>query len=196
MAPATRGPPVAEGLHPGLPPPSVARPTNHVLVVSVARQQLRWYRREPEGPASPSWGTQAFRLHRVLRASTSRFGIGQVRDSNRTPLGLHRVACKIGAGWPVGTVFRARLPIGYTWKGLPAATIAHRILWLEGLEPGFNQGGRVDTRSRFIYIHGLADEPTLGRPASHGCVHLAADDLIPLHNQLPGETLVWITAGP
>jgi hypothetical protein len=30
--------------------------------------------------------------------STSRFGIGQNEGSNRTPLGLHRIAEKIGAG--------------------------------------------------------------------------------------------------
>lgn len=172
------------------------RLSDHVLVVSVARQQVRWYRR-PHADTNPSPPIHGeYRLHRTLRASTSRFGIGQVRDSNRTPLGLHRVSRKIGDGWPVGTAFRARVPVGFTWKGLPTATIAHRILWLEGLEPGFNQGGCVDTRSRFIYIHGLADEPTLGRPASHGCVHLAANDLIPLHDQVPVETLVWITAGP
>ncbi|MBL9134660.1 MAG: L,D-transpeptidase [Verrucomicrobiales bacterium] len=172
------------------------RPTHHVLVVSVARQHVRWYRRSTSADETAGHGLGPHCLHRILRASTSRFGIGQVRDSNRTPLGLHCIARKIGAGWPVGTVFRARVPVGFTWKGLPAATIAHRILWLEGLDPGFNRGGQVDTRSRYIYIHGLADEPTLGRPASHGCVHLAADDLIRLHNQVPAETLVWITAGP
>lgn len=172
------------------------RLTKHVLVVSVARQQVRWYRCRSAAQAGSVRAVDDLRLHRIFRASTSRFGIGQVRDSNRTPLGLHRIARKIGAGWPVGTVFRARVPVGFTWKGLPAATIAHRILWLEGLDPAFNQGGRVDTRSRFIYIHGLADEPSLGRPASHGCVHLSADDLIPLYHQLPNESLVWITAGP
>ncbi|MCC7375164.1 MAG: L,D-transpeptidase [Verrucomicrobiales bacterium] len=172
------------------------RLTKHVLVVSVARQQVRWYRCLAVAQAGSVRAVDDLRLHRIFRASTSRFGIGQVRDSNRTPLGLHRIARKIGAGWPVGTVFRARVPVGFTWKGLPAATIAHRILWLEGLEPAFNRGGQVDTRSRFIYIHGLADEPSLGRPASHGCVHLSADDLIPLYHQLPNESLVWITAGP
>lgn len=164
------------------------RPTPDLLVVSVARQQVDWYRRPRNAPDLP------LRHFRRFRASTSRFGIGQVRDTQRTPLGLHRIARKVGAGWPIGTVFRARQPIGYTWAGLPAATIAHRILWLEGLEPGFNRGGEVDTFSRYIYLHGLADEPTLGRPASHGCVHLAAADLMPLYDRLPEGTLVWIQA--
>jgi len=113
-------------------------------------------------------------------------------DSNQTPLGLHRVAQKIGAGHPIGTVFRSRKPVGYTWQGSPNASIVHRILWLEGLEPGFNRGGSVDTFSRYIYIHGFGDQTTLGRPFSHGCIHLAADDLIPLFDRVPVGTLVWI----
>jgi lipoprotein-anchoring transpeptidase ErfK/SrfK len=75
---------------------------------------------------------------------------------------------------------------------LPDATIVHRIFWLEGLEPGFNRGGAVDSFQRYIYIHGFADETTLGRPASHGCIHLSAADLIPLYDWLPEGTLVWI----
>lgn len=164
------------------------RPTAHLLCVSVARQSVRWFVREPRT-------AQLYRLERTFRASTSKFGIGQVRDTHRTPLGLHRIARKIGGGWPVGTVFRAREVVGFTWLGMPDATIAHRILWLEGLEPGFNRDGDVDTFRRYIYIHGLADEPTLGRPASHGCIHLAADDLMPLFDRVPVGTLVWITAG-
>lgn len=112
--------------------------------------------------------------------------------SNRTPLGLHRVAEKIGRGQPVGTVFRGRKPVGLTWQGMPQATIAHRILWLEGLEPGHNRGGQVDSHARYIYIHGLGDELTLGRPQSCGCIHLAAADLLPLFEKIPSGTLVWI----
>ena len=124
--------------------------------------------------------------------STSSFGLGQVMNSNRTPLGLHRVARKVGAGQPIGTIFRSRQPIGLTWQGQPQASIVHRILWLEGVEPGFNRGGDVDTFNRFIYIHGFGDETTLGRPKSHGCIHVAAADLLPLFDRLPVGTLVWI----
>ena len=127
-----------------------------------------------------------------FRISTSRFGLGQIADSNRTPLGLHRIAAKIGGGWPIGTVFKGRVPIGFTWLGLPEASIVHRILWLEGLEPGFNRGGNVDSYRRYIYVHGFPDETTLGRPASCGCIHLAAADLLPLFQQIPQGTLLWI----
>jgi hypothetical protein len=131
-----------------------------------------------------------FRRRYVI--STSRFGIGRRMNSNQTPLGLHRIARKVGGGHPIGTVFKSRQPVGLTWQGQPAGGIAHRILWLEGLEPGFNRGGNVDTFARYIYLHGYGDELTLGRPQSCGCVHLAAADLLPLYDRLPIGTLVWI----
>jgi hypothetical protein len=140
-------------------------------------------------------GSVNYRLRKRFLISTSRFGIGQVENSNQTPLGLHRIAQKIGGGQPIGTVFRSRRPVGFTWDGHPKASIVHRILWLEGLEPGFNSGGSVDTYRRYIYIHGFGDETTLGRPQSHGCIHLAARDLIPLYDVVPAGTLVWIGRG-
>jgi hypothetical protein len=131
-----------------------------------------------------------FRRRHVI--STSRFGIGQVMHSNQTPLGLHRIARKAGGGHPIGTVFKSRQAVGLTWQGQPDGSIVHRILWLEGLEPGFNRGGEVDTFRRYVYIHGYGDETTLGRPQSCGCIHLAAADLMPLYERLPVGTLVWI----
>ena len=124
--------------------------------------------------------------------STSAYGIGQVKNSQQTPLGLHRVARKVGAGHMIGTVFRSRKAVGPTWEGHSQASIVHRILWLEGLEAGHNSGGNVDTFERFIYIHGFGDETSLGRPKSHGCVHVAAADLMPLFDRVPVGTLVWI----
>jgi hypothetical protein len=169
-------------------------PTNDVLWVRIRTQQL--FHCEALRDDCPAHRQRRhpdyIPLERWYRCSTSRFGIGQREGSNCTPLGLHRIAQKIGGGWPVGTVFRGRQPVGFTWQGLPAATITTRILWLEGLEPGFNRGGDADSFRRYIYIHGTGDETTLGRPASHGCIHLAAADLIPLFNTLPVGTLVWI----
>ena len=138
--------------------------------------------------------TDSYRLRQQMRVSTSRFGIGQLENSNKTPLGLHRVARKIGGGSVLGTVFRSRQAIGLKWAGHPKGSIVHRILWLEGLEPRFNRGCNVDTFRRYIYIHGFGDETSLGRPQSHGCVHVAARDLIPLYDAVPEGTLVWIRA--
>ena len=128
-----------------------------------------------------------------FRCSTSRFGTGQIEGSNCTPLGLHRIVEKIGSGAPAGTVFKARQVVGHTSQPEFAdAKITTRILWLEGMEPGVNRGGNVDSHDRYIYIHGTADQSSIGRPASCGCIHLADADLIPLFDLLPSGTLVWI----
>ena len=168
---------------------SLGIPLSHcVLAVNTTRQSVSLFEKVSEPPRLCG----EYQLLKSLRCSTSRFGIGQVEGSNCTPLGLHRIAEKIGDGWPAGTVFKARQPIGYTWKGLPDAKITTRILWLEGLEPGFNRGGNVDSHARYIYIHGTGDQTTIGKPSSCGCIHLADADLIPLFAKLPSGTLVWI----
>lgn len=128
-----------------------------------------------------------------MRCSTSKFGVGEKANSNMTPRGLHRIAKKIGGGWPAGAAFTSRQMAGYTWAGKPMAPITTRIMWLEGLEPGLNRGDGIDSFARYIYIHGTGNETTLGRPDSHGCVHLAAADLVPLYDLLPEGTLVWIS---
>ncbi len=154
-------------------------PTKYVLTVSVKAQTLSLF--------------EDSQFVKKLPCSTSRFGIGQIEGSNRTPLGLHRIAEKIGGGEPAGTVFQSRLSVGHTSQPEFAdAKITTRILWLEGLEPGFNQGTNVDSHERYIYIHGTADQKTIGEPASCGCIHLADADLMPLFDLLPAGTLVWI----
>lgn len=154
------------------------RPAKFFLTVNSSRQTLSVF--------------EDFSFVRTFLCSTSRLGLGEVSGSHRTPRGLHRIARKIGGGWPVGTVLKARLPIGYTWAGHPGAPITTRILWLDGLEPGFNRGGAVDSHSRYIYIHGTGNELALGRPDSIGCIHLAAADLMPLYDRVPVGSLVWI----
>ena len=166
------------------------RPTRFLLAAAVSSQSMSLFE-STIANGSPSVFA-GYRLRKRYRISTSAYGVGQVIDSNQTPLGLHRVAHKIGGGQPIGTVFSSRKVVGLTWRGCPEASIVHRIFWLEGLEPGFNRGGDVDTYRRYIYLHGFSDEMTLGRPNSHGCIHLAARDLIPLFDFLPVGSLVWI----
>jgi hypothetical protein len=154
-------------------------PTPFVLVVSVADQTVSLFEQNE--------------LVKKMPCSTSRFGIGQIEGSNQTPLGLHRIAEKIGAGESAGTVFKARKVIGHTSQPeFAGAKITTRIFWLDGLEPGLNHGGNVDSHARYIYIHGTADQASIGQPASCGCVHLADADIIPLFDLLPSGTLVWI----
>ena len=157
------------------------------FTVSVANQTLSLF----EKSSMPSC-TDEYKFLKKFPCSTSRFGIGQIEGSNCTPLGLHCIAEKIGDGLPAGTVFKARQPIGHTSKGIPDAKITTRILWLEGLEPGLNRGGNVDSHARYIYIHGTGDQSTIGTPSSCGCIHLADADIIPLFEKLPSGTLVWI----
>jgi hypothetical protein len=159
-------------------------PTRFALIISIAEQIVLLFEN-----SSASW-----RLGGKFPCSTSRFGIGQLEGSNCTPLGLHRIAEKIGAGERAGTVFKSRQIIGHTSQPEFAdAKITTRILWLEGLEPGFNRGGNVDSHDRYIYIHGTADQKSIGKPASCGCIHLADADLIPLFDLLPVGALVWIS---
>ena len=155
-------------------------PTKFILVAHISNQKLSLF--------------EDGKFVKNFHCSTSRFGIGQIEGSNHTPLGLHRIAEKIGAGEPAGTVFNARAVVGHTSQPEFAdAKITTRILWLDGLEAGFNQGGNVDSHSRYIYIHGTADQKSIGKPASHGCIHLADADLIPLYDLLPSGTLIWIS---
>jgi len=129
--------------------------------------------------------------------STSRFGIGQQQGSFKTPIGIHRIAQKIGAHEPLGRVFKAREPtadicLSEDFKDDEEDVITSRILWLEGLQPGLNCGAEVDTYQRYIYIHGTADEAHIGQPASIGCIRMRNTDVIRIFDQLAVGDLVVI----
>lgn len=126
--------------------------------------------------------------------STARNGLGSAKDSYRTPTGLHRVVEKIGDGVPLRGIFQERRYTGdVAGPGSDDGdVITSRILRLGGLEPGVNQGGTVDSQERAIYIHGTADEASLGRPSSHGCIRMYNADVVRLFDQVPLGTLVVI----
>ena len=67
-----------------------------------------------------------------------------------------------------------------------------RILWLDGLEEGKNKGPGVDSRSRYIYIHGTAEEGLIGKPASDGCIRMYNSEVIELFGLVEEKTQVWI----
>ncbi len=118
------------------------------------------------------------------KISTSKFGLGDIPSSHRTPLGRMRVAKKIGCGQPAGAVFKSRRPTG---EVLPPNApgrdpIVSRILWLEGTQPYNRNAFR-----RYIYIHGTPEISRLGTPASYGCIRMGAKDVIDLYNRVgPG----------
>lgn len=155
-----------------------------LLVVDVARQRLSLVESGFETAGYP--------------ISTAEAGVGAEDGSLRTPPGWHRIHARIGAGAPRGAVFESRLATGEVWSGEPRADdlILTRILTLEGLEPGVNQGPGRDSLERYIYIHGTNHEPALGRPASHGCVRMANADVVDLFDRLEvGDPVVIVEGG-
>jgi hypothetical protein len=131
-----------------------------------------------------------------VSCATAEKGTGNVMDSFQTPLGWHHVEAKTGADAPKGQVFKGGVPINRIWEPgqeTDEDLVLTRILFLGGLEPGYNQGGNVDSRTRCIYIHGTNDEDRIGEPSSHGCVRLLNDDVIEAYEQLPVNTPVLIT---
>lgn len=147
------------------------------LRVSIPRQELDLIER---GAVLRTW-----------RVSTAKNGPGELRGSKCTPRGWHAIRAKIGAGMPLGTVFKGRRPTGEIYGDALEAQqpgrdwILTRILWLGGLEPGFNRYGVVDSAGRYIYIHGSPDRGVTGVPASHGCVRMTSADVVALFERVP-----------
>ena len=128
--------------------------------------------------------------------STASAGLDNRQDSGGTPPGTHRIARKIGASSPVGTIFSSREATGEVWQpGQKSADdlILTRILTLAGCEPGFNQGPGVDSEERHIYLHGTNDEARLGEAVSHGCVRMSNADICEVFDLVEeGDSLVII----
>jgi len=123
---------------------------------------------------------------RVYNISSALNGPGNQSGSEQTPLGRHIVRAKIGAGKPNNAVFVGRRFTNEIYSSELAQCypsrdwILSRILWLSGLEPGFNRMGEVDSMRRYIYIHGTPDSEPMGVPVSHGCIRMRNADVIEL----------------
>lgn len=143
------------------------------------------------------WLMEGRNCIKQYRCSTSKRPPSCQYGSMGTPLGLHRIAQKIGQGQPLGTIFEKRESIGRAFtqaetlddaKGL----ITSRILWLDGMEPGKNNGYECGSHNRKIYIHGTNLEQKIGQPKSQGCVELTNEDVIELFDQVSQDDLVLI----
>jgi hypothetical protein len=147
--------------------------TDHRIRISIADQAMELYHRSSL-------------VGRYL-ISTSKFGLGDRPGSRATPLGRMEVAKKIGAGAPLGAVFKSRRQTGEILR--PDAPgrdpIVTRIIWLKGLEfQNRNAFGRC------IYIHGTPEERYLGHPASFGCIRMRSCDVRELFDHIgPGATV-------
>lgn len=148
------------------------------VVVSVKDQKLGIY---SEG-----------KLTKQYVISTSKFGLGDQKGSNRTPLGQHEVIAKIGQGLPAGAVLKSRRWNGEVLKpNAPGRDpIVSRILWLRGMETS-----NKNAFNRFIYIHGTPEESRLGKPASYGCVRMGMKDVVDLFDTVNVGAKVVITKG-
>jgi L,D-transpeptidase YbiS len=122
--------------------------------------------------------------------STGIKGLGEDNGSGQTPRGWHCIRAKIGAGMPMKSVFVGRRPTGeictpQLYQQYPDRDwILSRILWLSGLEPGINRLSQVDSFRRYIYLHGCADEASLGKPVSGGCIRMANIAIMDLFEQV------------
>ncbi|HEB98477.1 MAG TPA: murein L,D-transpeptidase [Thiotrichales bacterium] len=156
------------------------------IEVSLAEQRLTLFQ-----------GGEVLRTYPV---STARNGPGERMGSERTPRGRHRIRAMIGAGCPPNTVFVGRRPTGEIYtpelgrRHPERDWILTRILWLCGMEPGFNRFGQVDSMRRYIYIHGCPDSEPMGVPRSHGCIRMRNADIIDLFDRICVGTPVNILA--
>ena len=153
--------------------------TKHRLVVSVAEQRMALF---DEGKPVTTF-----------RVSSSKFCLSDQPRSNGTPLGHLKIAQKFGDGQPLGMKLKDRKPTGEIVPvNAPGRDpIVTRILWLKGCDP-WNQ----NAYGRYIYIHGTAEERTLGRPASYGCVRMASRDIAWLYDIVGKGARVDIVPGP
>ena len=160
------------------------RELEELIVVDIATQQLFFLKKG--------------QIEEIYSVSTSVYGTGSKVNSFKTPLGRHKISEKIGEGLPEGAILKGR-----RWTGAIANIIKEpidtdfdvvtsRILWLTGLEEGKNLGSGVDSKSRYIYIHGTAEEGLIGKPASDGCVRMYNIDVISLFDSVNIDTEVWI----
>ncbi len=176
-------------IHPP-PPPSAKPPVPAAAPVFLAARQ----RGLPETGVvlQVDVATQSLEVHtaqgvlRRYRVSTASAGVGNRQNSNRTPLGWHRIEARIGGAEPPGRVFVGRVPQPrilrpHEWRNPDSGdVILTRILWLRGLEPGLNAGRGIDSHARYIYLHGTNQEHLLGQPASLGCIRLSNRDILEL----------------
>lgn len=158
-------------------------PSAHHLIINIPSQKLHHYTKDS--------------LIKTYSISTSENPPSCQQNSFGTPWGMHKIAEKHGDDSPLGTVFKQRQSINQKYWDCPTTLqnerlITSRILWLQGLEPGLNQGSGIDSFERFIYIHGTNREHLIGSPVTLGCITLSNQDVITLYNSVPCNSLVWI----
>ncbi|MBL6657790.1 MAG: L,D-transpeptidase [Flavobacteriales bacterium] len=130
--------------------------------------------------------------------SSAKKGVGNQKNSDKTPLGLHSIKEKHGAETPIngrmiGRIFYGQIAtIDNDTTTSKTDDITSRIMWLSGEEFGINKGKNIDSYQRYIYIHGTSEEGKIGTPASHGCIRMRNKDIIELFSVVKLNTKVLI----
>lgn len=130
--------------------------------------------------------------------STAEKGVGNMKNSDQTPLGLHSIKEKHGNKTPlngrmIGRIYYGQIASIYNDSSRSKTDdITTRLFWLSGEEEGVNKGGNIDSYQRYIYIHGTSEEGRLGTPASHGCIRMKNTDVLELYNKIALGTKVLI----
>ncbi len=137
---------------------------------------------------------QSGRIVKVWPVSTSLRGLGYLEGSLRTPVGFFQIYEKIGAGMPLGAIFKNRVATGKVWNSKEPSEIDQekdliltRILRLDGRDCA-----NRNTLYRYIYIHGTNQESRIGMPTSHGCIRMRNSDIVELFDLVPVMTGVLI----
>ena len=157
---------------------------SYSIEISISEQRLYLYEKN--------------KLIRSYPVSSSAYGEGQVENSLKTPMGMHKIKTKIGTNVDKYHFFVSRQHIPQKIDIINEKIDSEddfttsRIMWLEGLNDGFNRGLNVDSYNRFIYIHGTHEEGLIGEKASHGCIRMLNHDVLELYELIPEETTVNI----
>lgn len=157
---------------------------NKIICISIQKQEMSCF--------------QDDKLTFSYRVSTAKNGAGELVNSECTPRGWHSLHSIIGLENDINSVFMGRQWTGEIYTEDLAVQfpdrdwILTRILRLDGLEPGRNKDGQVDSLNRYIYIHGTPDSTILGKVGSHGCIRMNNNDIIELAYWATLDTLVYI----
>jgi hypothetical protein len=157
---------------------------NKLIFISVTKQEMTCFEDD--------------QLIFTYQISTGKNGVGELINSERTPRGWHKVHSIIGLENEINSVFVFRKWTGEIYSqelaqnNLGRDWILTRILQLDGMEPGRNKGGDVDSLRRHIYIHGTPDSIQLGVPGSRGCIRMRNSEIISMADWATTNTLVCI----
>lgn len=147
--------------------PAFRPPINKLIVVDRDRRMLTLYKR-------PIWSAR-FRKHRVYKVAVGSAG-------HETPRGLYLINTRAkDPEWMMP--FSDWVPKDLQGTVIPGGAPENplKLRWLGITDP-----------KKGIGIHGTADEDSIGRAASHGCIRMRGSDVKELYGMVPKHTPIYI----